>query len=512
MDKNKFFRQVTLHICGNLKIETALFSTLQFIQQYMPVSRLFLEHYDENLDAMRTIAVATPADGKAVDLLTSLSAAARKQADQKYHQNRQKVYFFKNADEELLAREMLNFHGVKAGSLIVIPLGSENRILGTLVVASEDTEQFSQQHAELLSLLKEPFAIALSNALQHREVVQLKEILSEDNRYLRQEMIQLTGDEIVGANFGLRDVMEKVQHVAELDSPVLLLGETGVGKDIIANIIHLLSLRKNASFIKVNCGAIPESLIDSELFGHEKGAFTGAIAQKRGRFERAHTGTILLDEIGELPLQAQVRLLRVLQDKEIERVGGNKSIALDTRIIAATNRNLEEMVKAGEFREDLWFRINVFPIWIPPLRQRKSDIPAMVDYFILQKSRELKLPDIPRVAPGQVDLLMNYNWPGNVRELQNLIERALILNPRGPLTFESLNIQKQQPAFSDAQPYKPVEKLDVVLSRHISFALAKSKGKIHGQGGAAELLGINPNTLRSRMKKLGIYNDQKNKM
>jgi transcriptional regulator with GAF, ATPase, and Fis domain len=286
---------------------------------------------------------------------------------------------------------------------------------------------------------------------------------------------------------------------------VLLLGETGVGKDIIANTIHFLSLRKDAPFIKVNCGAIPEALVDSELFGHEKGAFTGAVAQKRGRFERAQTGTLLLDEIGELPLEAQVRLLRVLQDKEIERVGGHKSISLNIRIIAATNRNLEEMVKTGHFREDLWYRLNVFPIWIPPLRQRKADIPALVDYFLQEKSRELKLPDIPRVAPGQIELLINYDWPGNVRELQNLIERALILKPKGPLTFESIHIQKQQQVFSEVQQPNHIEKLDVIVGRHISFALSRSKGKIHGKGGAAELLGINPNTLRSRMRKLGIH-------
>jgi transcriptional regulator with GAF, ATPase, and Fis domain len=505
MEINEFFRQATLHICGNLKVEAALFSTLLFIRQQMPVSHMFLEHYDESLDAMRTIAIATRSGGKAVDLLTSLSGSARQQAEHKYRQKSEKVYLFKDPNEELLAQEMLSFHGVKAGSLMVMPLEVDGRILGTLAVASEGNSEFSRRHADLLALLKEPFAVAMSNALQYREVVQLKEMLSEDNRYLHNEMRQLAGDEIVGANFGLRDVMEKVQHVAALESPVLLLGETGVGKDIIANTIHFLSLRKDAPFIKVNCGAIPEALVDSELFGHEKGAFTGAVAQKRGRFERAQTGTLLLDEIGELPLEAQVRLLRVLQDKEIERVGGHKSISLNIRIIAATNRNLEEMVKTGYFREDLWYRLNVFPIWIPPLRQRKADIPALVDYFLQEKSRELKLPDIPRVAPGQIELLINYDWPGNVRELQNLIERALILKPKGPLTFESIHIQKQQQVFSEVQQPNHIEKLDVIVGRHISFALSRSKGKIHGKGGAAELLGINPNTLRSRMRKLGIH-------
>ena len=229
----------------------------------------------------------------------------------------------------------------------------------------------------------------MSNTLKHREVVQLTNLLADDNRYLYRELRHISGDDIVGANFGLKEVMEKVRHVAALDSPVLLLGETGVGKDVIANAIHYSSSRKEGPFVKVNCGAIPESLIDSELFGHEKGAFTGATSQKRGRFERADNGTIFLDEIGELPPQAQVRLLRVLQDKEIERLGGTKTIQLDIRIIAATNRNLEEMVKAGQFREDLWFRLNVFPVWIPPLLQRKADIPSLFNHFILQQSKEL---------------------------------------------------------------------------------------------------------------------------
>lgn len=511
MEPNEFFRQATLCMCGNLKIEEALHSTLLFLREFIPVDRLFLELYEYGLKAMRIIAAATPEKGESTDWLTPISDHALHQFRQLTKTMSSDVYLTSIPAKEKLTEEMLSFHKIEATSLMVLKLDSDDKILGTVVFLSEGRNVFTPEHKNWVSLLKEPFVIAMSNALQHREVVQLKERLTEDNRYLRRELRQLTGEEIIGANFGLRDVMEKVQQVAALDSPVLLLGETGVGKDIIANSIHLLSLRKNAPFIKVNCGAIPESLIDSELFGHEKGAFTGAIAPKRGRFERAHTGTILLDEIGELPLMAQVRLLHVLQDKKIERVGGNERIALDTRIIAATNRNLEEMVKAGQFREDLWFRVNVFPIRIPPLRQRKSDIPALVDYFILQKSRELKLPDIPHVAPDQVDLLMNYNWPGNVRELQNLIERALILNPSGPLTFESLTIQKQQPILPDTQADTRIETLDVIMSRHISMALSHSNGKIHGKGGAAELLGINPNTLRSRMKKLGIHYPHKNK-
>jgi transcriptional regulator with GAF, ATPase, and Fis domain len=209
----------------------------------------------------------------------------------------------------------------------------------------------------------------------------LKERLADDNRYLHTELRRISGDEITGADFGLREVMHRVRHVAPTESPVLLTGETGAGKDVIANAIHLGSPRRDGPFIPVNCGAIPESLIDSELFGHEKGAFTGALAQKRGRFERAHNGTILLDEIGEMPLEAQVRLLRVLQHREIERVGGTSRILVDIRVIAATNQDLYSMVQAGRFREDLYFRLNVFPITVPPLRERAGDIPALVQLW-----------------------------------------------------------------------------------------------------------------------------------
>jgi transcriptional regulator with GAF, ATPase, and Fis domain len=255
----------------------------------------------------------------------------------------------------------------------------------------------------------------------------------------------------------------------------------------------------------VNCGAIPETLLDSELFGHEKGAFTGAISQKRGRFERADKGTIFLDEIGELPAQAQVRLLRVLQEKEIERVGGTSSIRVDIRVISATNRNLQEMVASGRFREDLWFRLNVFPIMIPPLRQRREDIPALVHHFIDRKSKELKLTRRSVLAPGAMERLMAYDWPGNVRELQNLIERALIQSRAGILSFETVSgVQAGREVTREVNPNQTLLSLEESNFQHIRQALEMAGGKINGPGGAAQILGLNPNTLRSRMNKLGI--------
>jgi transcriptional regulator with GAF, ATPase, and Fis domain len=288
---------------------------------------------------------------------------------------------------------------------------------------------------------------------------------------------------------------------------VLLTGETGVGKDVIANAVHLGSHRREGPFIPVNCGAIPDSLIDSELFGHEKGAFTGALAQKRGRFERANGGTILLDEIGEMPLDAQVRLLRVLQHREVERVGGTERIPVDIRVIAATNQELGKLVEAGKFREDLWFRLNVFPIQVPPLRERRSDIPALVQHFIERKTEELKIGEAPRLTPGSIEVLMAYTWPGNVRELENVVERAMILHRGEPLRFDdlggSLSSSLDGTEASESQSPDALE-LDVVTANHIRKVLRITGGKIHGPDGAGELLGVNPNTLRYRMKKLGI--------
>jgi transcriptional regulator with GAF, ATPase, and Fis domain len=412
-------------------------------------------------------------------------------------------------DQEAGIPEVLERFGLNTETSLMnmlLKFGKGNQI-GSLVLFAEGLNQYTVEHARLLKLLHGPFAIAISNALTHQEVIRLKDMLADDNRYLFEELRSVSGDEIIGSDFGLKAVMQMVQQVAPLGSPVLLLGETGAGKEVIANAIHYSSPRKDGPFIKVNCGAIPETLLDSELFGHEKGAFTGAVSQRRGRFERADKGTIFLDEVGELPAQAQVRLLRVIQTKEIERVGGTTSIPVDIRIISATNRNLREMTASGRFREDLWFRLNVFPITIPPLRQRRADIPALVHYFIDRKCKEMKLTERPLLAAGAVDKLMAYDWPGNVRELENMIERALIQSRGSSLSFETLStpqIPAGREAIRNAGRNRSVLSLDEVNARHIRQALETAGGKINGPGGAAQILGLHPNTLRSRMIKLGI--------
>ena len=500
IDENDFFRRATLEICSSLEIEIAMWRAMKFLKDFIPGEEMYLHLYESGLGAMRTIAGATPSAGRKMDRITPLPREVRTRITEFTG-----MKVINRPELEPGLQFMLGYYGRPDTSALVQLLEVEGRKLGALVLLAEGREKFSGEHARLFSLLKEPFAIALSNTLKHQEVLRLKDLLADDNRYLHRELLHLSGDEIVGAEFGLKGVMTMARQVASLDSPVLLLGETGVGKDVIANAIHYSSPRKDGPFVKVNCGAIPETLLDSELFGHEKGAFTGALSQKRGRFERADRGTLFLDEIGELPPPAQVRMLRVLQYREIERVGGTSPISVDIRLIAATNRDLEEMLRAKQFREDLWFRLNVFPIQIPPLRERKADIPTLVHHFVQRKSRELRLPEPPPLAPGVIDRLTAYPWPGNVRELENVIERALIVGKGAPLTFDDLWKGKasETPLPPRGTQDAPL-RLDEAMSRHILRVLEMTKGKVHGKGGAAEVLGINPSTLRNRMNQLRI--------
>lgn len=516
IDENSFFRQATLRICGSLDIEEAMRRCLDYLEQVMPVDRISLHIYERDLGAMRTLLLATQGGGKELNLLTPLPQELRDKLDKdtipgallidRPGLRPVEMRIVNRWEEDPVTTEQFpQYPELSDASILMMSLRDNDTYLGNLVLGVKGRDRYTRDDAKLLSSLHEPFVIAVSNALKHQEVLQLKDTLADDNHYLNRELLRRSGDAIIGSDSGLRAVLDMARRVAHLDSPVLLLGETGVGKDVIAHAIHASSPRNNGPFIKVNCGAIPETLIDSELFGHERGAFTGAVAQNRGCFERADKGTIFLDEIGELPLPAQVRLLRVIQYREIQRVGGTTPVSVNIRILAATHRNLQEMVKTGRFREDLWFRLNVFPIVIPPLRDRKGDIPMLVDHFVQQKSKDLKLSTSGGLAPGAIDRLRSYNWPGNVRELENIIERALILSDGGPLSFNRLLTHEENPEnvalFSqENQPWA----LDEAMSEHIRRALKETKGRVYGPGGAADLLHVKPSTLRSRMDKLQI--------
>jgi transcriptional regulator with GAF, ATPase, and Fis domain len=503
VDENEFFRQAVFRICGNLEFEKALQECLIYIRSFIPADMFHLTIYDRGLRAFRTIALATPTEAKRVSFIIPLdNDAVRIVEEMELHSS----FIIDPEKTKPLYRLMSNVKGIwKDHSVMVMHLKVKGAHPGNLILYAKGIDRFTEEHLRLYSLLNEPFAIALYNALRYDELNRLKDIMADDIQYLHKRLIRSPGEMIIGEDFGLKKVVEMARGVAPLDSPVLLQGETGVGKEVVANAIHSLSRRKNGPFIQVNCGAIPETLIDSELFGHEKGAFTGAIDQKRGCFERAGGGTIFLDEVAELPLQAQVRMLRVLQEKKIVRVGGTKQIDVDIRIIAATHQNLQEMVRKKLFRADLQFRLNVFPIMIPPLRERKEDIPALINHFIEKKAQEMQVPRPPKLAPGDMNRLMAYSWPGNVRELENVVERALILSNGRPLTFTDMIWAKDGEKEGD----KTLDKteflsLDLVNARHIAKALQMTKGKIHGKGGAAELLDINPSTLRHRMRRLGI--------
>jgi formate hydrogenlyase transcriptional activator len=388
--------------------------------------------------------------------------------------------------------------GIKSGCWV--PLNSRGEVMGTLFIGSRHEAAFDQHHAE--TLLQSASQIAGIIKIDHafRRFVELSGKLKEEKRYLEEELrTEYNFEEIVGESSGLKTVLKQAETVAPTAATVLILGETGTGKELIARSIHTISPRCDRTFVKLNCSAIPLGLLESELFGHEKGAFTGAISQRIGRLELAHMGTLFLDEIGDLPLELQPKLLRALQEKEIERLGGRRTISVDVRLIAATNRDLAKMVKAGEFRADLYYRLRVFPITIPPLRERPTDIPLLVQYFLNKHARRMN-KHIATIPKETIAALCAWRWPGNVRELENFIERAVILTPgstlRAPLA-ELEELDEETPPTSDPN-FHAAER------EHILRVLRETKGMIGGTGGAAEKLGLKRTTLNSKLRKLGI--------
>jgi transcriptional regulator with GAF, ATPase, and Fis domain len=367
-----------------------------------------------------------------------------------------------------------------------------------------------------LRIFADHIATAIVNARAFEENEQLRKQLELENSYLREEVKEAKAfGEIIGQSQPLKHLMRQVEKVAGTDAAVLILGESGTGKELVAREIHQQSRRSHRPLIRVNCASIPRDLYESEFFGHVKGAFTGAFKDRAGRFEAADGGTLFLDEVGEIPLELQSKFLRVLQEKQYERVGDERTRTVNVRIIAATNRNLKLDVEAGRFRQDLYYRLNVFPVEVAPLRKRKDDIPLLAAHFLVQASRRLNVPPA-RLTAANIIQLQDYDWPGNVRELQNTIERALILAQSGVLNFELAKGDSK--AMNLASPAMADQKPDALLTdnefRHrerdnVVVALNRARWKIHGAGGAAELLGIKPTTLISRMKKLGLVKPPK---
>jgi formate hydrogenlyase transcriptional activator len=384
-------------------------------------------------------------------------------------------------------------------SICCMPLLTSTSVLGTLNVASKRESGFSTQDQDLLQQVARQLAIAMENARAYREIAQLKDKLAEEKLYLQDEIrTELNFEEIVGDSPSLKRALSQATTVAPSDASVLILGETGTGKELIARAIHHMSTRKEQSFIKLNCAAIPTGLLESELFGHEKGAFTGAITQKVGRLELADKGTLFLDEVGDIPLELQPKLLRVLQDQEFERLGSNHTVKVNIRLLAATNRDLSKLVAERQFRSDLFYRLNVFPLRVPPLRERRKDIPLLVRYFVQRLAHRMN-KNIESVPSETMNALLSWDWPGNVRELENFIERSVILT-----TGPSLKAPLAELRAGEDESAKKDAKLETAERDHILRILRETGGVISGPRGAATRLGLKRTTLQSKMQKLGI--------
>ncbi len=503
--------------CRHIQITESTRTIAKALREFLPVGQVLVRRIEVSPARLETVAAGVPAPDYLLpdarsdyddDQLQALKAWAREGGA-----------LHRGLGEPL--------HGVLSvvtppgvtSDVIAGLLGSPDQPIGVLVVASTPRTPFTEEHVEIINDLLEPFAAALENDRRVRDLSALRAAAEADKNTLltrlgRREL----ADVVVGADSGLKPVVERVELVARSDAPVLILGETGTGKEVIARLIHNKSPRANGPFMRVNCGAIPPELIDSQLFGHEKGAFTGAVESRQGWFERADGGTLLLDEVGELPLAAQVRLLRILQDGWLERVGGHQSSHVNVRIIAATHRDLASMAAEGSFREDLWYRIAVFPLRLPPLRERQQDVPALARHFAERAAQRYVLPT---ALPTQEDLhlLMTYPWPGNIRELGAVIDRAAILGNGRRLEIAQALGSTIVPQASSGTPSAAVPgaesnlarsaasaviSLDEAMKRHIERVLQITHGRIEGRRGTAALLKINPHTLRARMRKLGI--------
>jgi transcriptional regulator with GAF, ATPase, and Fis domain len=505
-------------VCRHIEIGEAAENIAALLVRHMPLELVLVRRLDRQRQCLETVAVGSGTIQRmvapAAPLPEAKSECSEDQTKPLLAWCRQGTVFCgrrSDAGEPLLATIVPQ--GVEE-EVLAGPLGSPDNPAGVLILAAAPGQHFVPEHRQTLQLLLEPLSVALENDHRLREMAALREAAEAEKQSLLTRLgRKALADTVVGEDSGLHAVMDRVELVARSDVPVLIVGETGTGKELVTRLIHNRSKRQAGPFIRVNCGAIPPELIDSQLFGHERGAFTGAVETRPGWFERADGGTLLLDELGELPLAAQVRLLRILQDGWLERVGGHKPINVDVRIVAATHRDLAAMVTEGQFREDLWYRIAVFPIILPPLRERREDIPALASHFAGRAATRFGLPVVMPTAED-IAMLSGYPWPGNIRELATVIDRAAIIgNGRRLEVAKALGVDTSVPARPDpvdkpatAPPASPAEilPLDAAMAQHIESVLRLTQGRIEGPYGAARLLKINPHTLRARMRKLAI--------
>ncbi len=489
-------------LLANVDIRKMLDAFSASARQIVPHDFATLALYDESAAKLRVYFLAAE-DGSGTNRGELLIDPDASPAGQAFRTRRPVI--LNRIDRWPFAPESVQHHisaGMQSG--VWVPLIYRERTLGSLAVARRAENAFNEHDAERLGQVARQVAMAVNNALAYRQIAELSDRLKQEKNYLEEEInLEHRFEDIVGESSGLRSVLRQIETVAPTDATVLIQGETGTGKELLARAIHRLSPRSERTFIKLNCAAIPAGLLESELFGHEKGAFTGAIARKIGRLELAHEGTLFLDEVGELPLDLQPKLLRALQEREIERLGGTRPIPVNVRLIAATNRDLAKMVAEKQFRDDLYYRLKVFPVFSPPLRERAGDIPVLVRHFVSLHSRRMG-KSIETIPDEAMDALMRWKWPGNIRELENFLERAVILS-RGtvlhvPLAeIESMDDEEDDESTTDTSPT-----LQAAEREHILRALREAKGMIGGPAGAAAKLGLKRTTLNSKIKKLGI--------
>lgn len=539
LDKLKFFEGAMRCLSSSIQLEESLVATFSYLQSTFPLAAITFDRFSLETGKL-TIPFIVTAQGyqecmKTIDLSDKEIRYLEGERDKK------RIFYFKTSRNENMclihSEHIHDFVPNIYRSYLISTLMNDvseatdvnKKHIDYITFVGKEENCFTNLHKELFEMILPSFALALMNRIQVRDIIYEKTKLQNTVRTLTQVPF-------IGAKGGLKKVYSSIQSLQHAEIPVLIMGETGTGKELVANEIQKYSKRRTKPFVKVNCGALPESLLDSELFGFEKGAFTGANATHEGYFEKAHGGTLFLDEVGELSLQAQTRLLRVLQDGTINRIGGTKTIKVDVRIIAATNRNFGELLKNGGFREDLYHRLNVFPLHIPPLRDRQEDIPLLLKYFVDTIAQRMGIAP-PPIWDSALESLQHYTWPGNVRELENLVERALAMNPQKTVDIakyisntpwqqdkkqeEVVDLDKRiesvlqnvlqsyphvdcrQQVNASSSPNVPA-RLDDVITQHIIQTINYCRGKIYGRQGAAALLGINHSTLRSRMKKLGI--------
>ncbi len=471
------------------------------IKQVIPWERAGITLYHSDIDAFRFYAVET---SMPVIRLTCDTVIPREGSAMGWVYDHRQIHIRTQLQHEQHFLEDVYYSEEGLGRMINIPLLVREQCLGSLNIGSVESGLPDAENVQFLSQVAKQIALAIDNVFAYEEIHRLQQQLTQENAYLIEE-INVAHDfgAMVGNSSKFKKILELTQAVAPTNTSVLITGETGTGKELLARLVHELSPRRDKPFVRINCAALPSGLVESELFGHEKGAFTGAEQTRTGKFELAHGGTLFLDEIGEMPLEAQAKLLRVLQDGVVERVGSTDGLVADVRVVAATNADLSINIGNGRFRSDLFFRLNVFPIEVPPLRERPQDIPILARHFIEKNRLQLKRPS-QNIDAASLERLVDYSWPGNVRELKNVIERAMILSSSDNLIIEELLL----PRLSVIDEGLPTKLKDLEQYR-IRQAMEACDGQIEGALGAAKQLGLNPSTLRYRVKKLGLRSSAK---